>query len=38
MKTFVPDLEDDELDTRLDNHTYCPNGKRKVFTVSGVLA
>lgn len=27
MKTFVPDLEDDELDTRLDNHTYCPNGK-----------
>ena len=26
MKTFAPDLDDDEIDDRLHNHTYCPNG------------
>lgn len=26
MRTFVPDLDDDELDYRLENHSYCPNG------------
>jgi len=41
-RTFIPELDDEQMDERLENHTYCPNGDSEsggapIFTISITL-
>ena len=41
-RTFIPELDDEQMDDRLENHTYCPNGDSEsggapIFTIAITL-